>query len=372
MEPKTIALLGPAHSIHTIRWANGLSRRGLRVHLISLTRMDEAYDRNVTVHSLPWSAPYGYALAARALRALLTRLRPALLNVHYATGYGLLARLSAFSPTLLSAWGSDIYSFPDKSPLHAYILRRNLDSATAVAVTGHAMRTRAQRYTSKPIFVTPFGVDTTLFTPRLDHPLASRPIVIGTVKALETTYGIDTLLQAFSRLRHDLETKLPDTARRLQLQIYGSGSQDKKLKALAEQQGIADCTAFKGHIPHALVPTALHGLDIYVALSRMDSFGVAILEASASGLPVVVSDADGPAEVVQDGITGYVVPKEDAHAAAVRLRDLVLDPMLRLRMGSSGQGRVLKLYSWQSSLDSMLDAYAGTLRQLQLTESARQ
>lgn len=372
MEPKTIALLGPAHSIHTIRWANGLCRRGLRVHLISLTRMDDVYDRNVTVHSLPWRAPYGYALAARALRALLRRLRPDVLNAHYATGYGLLARLSAFSPTLLSAWGSDIYSFPDKSPLHAYLLRRNLDSATAVAVTGHAMRARAQRYTSKPIFVTPFGIDTAIFTPKLENPLPSHSIVIGTVKALETTYGIDTLLQAFSRLRHDLETEHPETAGGLRLHIYGSGTQDKALKALAEQLGIADRTEFRGHIQHAFVPSALHGLDIYVALSRMDSFGVAILEASACGLPVVVSDADGPAEVVQHGITGYVVPKEDANAAAARLRELVLDPMLRLRMGSAGQNRVLKLYSWQSSLDSMLDAYAGTLQQLQLTESARQ
>ncbi|MGE8637344.1 MAG: glycosyltransferase [Achromobacter sp.] len=371
VEPKTIALLGPAHSIHTIRWANGLARRGLQVHLISLTRQDEAYDPAVTVHRLPGGAPYGYVLAARALRALLRRLRPDVLNAHYATGYGLLARLGAFSPTLLSAWGSDIYSFPDKSRLHAYVLRRNLDSATAVAVTGHAMLVQAQRYTRKPIFITPFGVDTALFAPKPGSAHRDEPIVIGTVKALETTYGIDTLLQAFGCLRSGLAAAQPGIARRLRLRIYGSGTQAGALLALARQLGIGDCTEFNGHIPHDQVPAALHGLDIYVALSRMDSFGVAILEASACGLPVVVSDADGPAEVVQHGATGYVVPREDADAAAAKLRELVLDPAQRLRMGTAGRERVLGLYSWQSSLDSMLDAYSRTLGQSQMTEASR-
>lgn len=364
VKPTKIALLGPAHSIHTIRWANGLARRGLQVHLVSLTRKDEAYDPAVSIHQLPWGAPFGYFLAAPSLRALLRRLRPDLLNAHYATGYGLLARKSAFSPMLLSAWGSDIYSFPMKSRLHARMLRRNLDAAAAVAVTGHAMQKQVQRYTRKPVYVTSFGIDTDVFAPAPTETSDHSPIVVGTVKALETTYGIDTLLQAFASLRAELSAD-PGIQARLRLRIYGSGTQREALQALAGKLGIQACTEFMGYIPHAEVPAALHGLDVYVALSRMDSFGVAILEASACGLPVVVSDADGPAEVVQDGTTGYVVPREDAPAAAIRMKNLVLDPDLRGRMGAAGRDRVLRLYSWQSSLDSMLSAYEGSIEQHQ-------
>ena len=127
---------------------------------------------------------------------------------------------------------------------------------------------------------------------------------------------------------------------------------------------------FKGRIPHAEVPEALRALDVYVALSRMDSFGVAILEACSCALPVVVSNADGPAEVVVDGKTGYIVAREDAHAAADRLQELVLNPELRQRLGAAGRARVLSEYTWSKSLDMMLDAYTETARLYRATQPA--
>ncbi|WP_116520449.1 glycosyltransferase [Achromobacter insuavis] len=365
-----IALLGPAHSIHTIRWANGLAQRGVDTHVLSLTRQDGAYDPRVSLHQLPWGSPQGYLLAAPALRSTLRRIRPDLLNTHYATGYGTLARLSGFSPALLSAWGSDIYAFPYKSRLHRHVLRGNLNQATAVAVTGQAMARQVRHFTDKPVHITPFGIDTEQFSPAPKPAAdAAAPIVIGTVKGLETTYGIDILLQAFAILVASLAAESPGTAAQLTLKIYGSGSQAQALQAQAAELGIADRTHFMGHIAHRDVPAALRDLDIYVALSRMDSFGVAILEACACGIPVVVSDADGPAEIVVDGSTGYVVPRLDAQAAAQRLRELVLDIGLRQRLGAAGRAHVQMHYSWQASLDSMLGAYQNTLRQYSVTQA---
>lgn len=337
---------------------------------MSLTSQDDAYDSRVTQHRLPWGSPQGYLLAAPALRSALRRIAPTLLNTHYATGYGTLARLAGFSPSLLSAWGSDIYAFPYKSGLHRRMLQGNLNQATAVAVTGHAMARQVRQFTDRPVYITPFGIDTSLFTPAYKRAIdETAPIVVGTVKGLETTYGIDTLLRAFAALLASLATDEPTIAQRLILKIYGSGSQAQALQALASELDIADRTQFLGHVPHAQVPAALHDLDVYVALSRMDSFGVAILEACACGLPVVVSDADGPAEVVSDGVTGYIVPRLDARAAASRLRQLVLDPALRLQMGNAGRAQVQKLYSWQTSLDSMLDAYRNTLQRNGATQA---
>lgn len=358
-------MLGPARSIHTIRWANGLARRGLQVHLISLETPDPSlYDERITQYRLPWRAPLGYFLAAPRLRALLKRIEPDLLNVHYATGYGLLARRARFSPVLLSAWGSDIYEFPNASTWHKALLQRNLDHATALAATSHAMQREMRGLTRRPIFVTPFGIDEALFQPArsAQAPAADGPIVIGTVKALETHYGIDTLIQAFALLRQTLATSQPDMAERLVLRIYGAGSQLQRLREQAQAAHIAHLVEFKGRIPHADVPEALRALDVYVALSRMDSFGVAILEACSCALPVVVSNADGPAEVVVDGQTGYIVAREDAHAAADRLQELVLNPELRQRLGAAGRARVLREYTWSKSLDMMLDAYAETAR----------
>ncbi|MNQ51134.1 GDP-mannose-dependent alpha-(1-6)-phosphatidylinositol monomannoside mannosyltransferase [compost metagenome] len=366
-----IALLGPAHSIHTIRWANGLADRGVDTHVLSLTSQDDAYDPRVSLHRLPWGSPQGYLLAAPALRRALRKIGPDLLNTHYATGYGTLARLAGFTPSLLSAWGSDIYAFPYKSGLHRRVLCGNLDRATAVAVTGQAMARQVRQFTDRPVHITPFGIDTERFSPApaTTNTDDTRPIVIGTVKGLETTYGIDILLQAFSRLVSTLEAEDSATASRLTLKIYGSGSQAQALQAMATELGIADRTQFLGHIAHSEVPAALREMDVYVALSRMDSFGVAILEACACSIPVLVSDADGPAEIVVDGVTGYVVPRLDASAAAARLRQLVADPALRRRLGEAGRAHVQMHYSWQASLDSMLGAYQNTLRQYRDTQA---
>ncbi|WP_209019120.1 glycosyltransferase family 4 protein [Bordetella pertussis] len=371
--PARVALLGPARSIHTIRWANGLALRGLQVHLLSLETPDlSLYDERIVQYRLPWRAPLGYFLAAPRLRALLKRIDPDLLNVHYATGYGLLARRARFSPVLLSAWGSDIYEFPNSSTWHKALLQRNLDHATALAATSHAMQREMRGLTRRPIFVTPFGIDEALFQPAqsVQAPAANGPIVIGTVKALETHYGIDTLIQAFALLRQALAASQPGMAERLVLRIYGAGSQLQRLRAQAQAAHIANQVEFKGRIPHAEVPEALRALDVYVALSRMDSFGVAILEACSCALPVVVSNADGPAEVVVDGKTGYIVAREDAHAAADRLQELVLNPELRQRLGAAGRARVLSEYTWSKSLDMMLDAYTETARLYRATQPA--
>ncbi|WP_050460966.1 glycosyltransferase [Bordetella bronchiseptica] len=361
-----IALLSANNSIHTVRWANGLAQRGVDIHLISFNAQSQDIDPRVTQHRLPWGAPHGYWLAAQALKRLLNQIAPDLLNAHYATGYGLLARLSGFGPTLLSAWGSDIYAFPAKSRWHLGLLRRNLASATCLAATSHAMAQRMSELLDAPVIITPFGIDEELFAPPAPLPKdddPDRPLIIGTVKSLEITYGIDSLLQAFTLLKRSLETTRPDIAHRLRLLIYGKGSQRENLERLAQALGISTETEFRGYIPHAQVPTALHEFDVYAALSRQDSFGVAILEASSTGLPVVVSDADGPAEVVVDGKTGYVVPREDAAAAADRLRRLILDPDERRRLGSAGRQRVVDLYSWRHSVDVMLQAYDLTINQ---------
>ena len=104
-------------------------------------------------------------------------------------------------------------------------------------------------------------------------------------------------------------------------------------------------------------------MDLFVALSRFDSesFGVAAVEAAACGKPVLVSDAQGLAEVTRVGETGLVVPKDDVRAAAVALRSLITDKDLRARMGEAGRRHVELCYSWDRSLDLMLDAYRNIL-----------
>ncbi|HZJ09588.1 MAG TPA: glycosyltransferase, partial [Trueperaceae bacterium] len=134
-----LALLVKRHSIHSVRWANALADRGHEVHLISAERHGEPLNPEVTVHFLPFPPLIGFYANALALRRLLHLLEPDLMNAHFASGYGTLARLCGFHPTVLSVWGSDVFDFPLKSRLHARLIGANLSFADAVTSTSEVM-----------------------------------------------------------------------------------------------------------------------------------------------------------------------------------------------------------------------------------------
>lgn len=352
-----VLLLAGANSIHTARWANGLVSRGHQVHVVSAHPATHPLDERVHLHLLRHEAPWAYVLGASEVRSIARQVAPDIVNAHYATGYGLLARLAAVTPALLSVWGSDVYTFPEKSLIHRLVVRGNLKASAAIASTSHCMARRVAEIHRHPhVFVTPFGVNTEVFTPGLKSSQPSERIVIGTVKSLSPGYGIDVLIRAFAWAWDSLGR--PDG---LCLEISGEGPQRAELEALAEATGVGRQVTFFGAVAHAQVPTMLHRLDIFVALSRFESFGVAVLEAAACQLPVVVSDAEGLAEVTMDGVNGYVVPRDDARAAGEAMLKLIRDPALRQSFGEAGRRHVVNHYSWDKSLDAMLDAYERTM-----------
>ena len=360
-----VVLLANADSVHTVRWAAALSAAGMTVIVATQDDVSAEMPAHVRVVTLPHRGQLGYFRNARALRRLLADERPDLVNAHYASGYGTTARLARFRPTLLSVWGSDVYSFPLRSRLHRWLLRANLTAATRLASTSHAMARQTagllpgDRLAS--IAVTPFGVDVARFRPADDRPPSDR-VVVGTVKALQHVYGIDYLLRAFAAARDTLARTDAALAQRTTLLIVGDGSEREDLVALAASLGLSDAVDFRPHVAHDRVPEMLHQLDVYVALSRMESFGVAVIEAGACGLPVIVSDAGGLPEVVADGETGFVVPVGDVAAAADAIVTLVRDAGLRHRMGAAGRARIAARYDWQANVRTMIALYEDVVR----------
>lgn len=360
-----IAFLAPANSIHTQRWVEALSRRNHEVILFSQHRypIDDGL-RGVYIEWLPFSGGSGYFLNAIRLRARLAELQPDLLNVHYASGYGTTAALCGFRPSLLSVWGSDVFDFPYASWWKGVILRRNLRSASQLASTSQVMALQVLKLVPSllPVSVTPFGVDCKQF-----HPNPCRDanfITVGTVKTLAHKYGIDLLIEAFASLLRDEEMQRNGMASRLRLMLIGGGKERIELEAMATALGVKDNVIFVGQVAYSEVPRWLNHLDIYVAASRLESFGVAVVEASACGLPVVVSDAGGLPEVVKHEITGFVVPRENPKEIASAIKKLVLDAELRQRIGSAGREHVLVNYEWEHCVDIMETTYREVIASL--------
>ena len=355
-----IALLAGASSIHTTRWANALADRGHGIHLITQHRGGDVVSAKVKVYSLPFQGNKGYFLNVPFARMLLRKIKPDILHTHYASGYGTLGRLCGFHPYVLSVWGSDVYDFPYESPLKMRLLQKNIRAADLVASTSHVMANQTHKICEglSKIHVTPFGIDIKSFNPS-NSPKNSDTITVGTVKKLSFKYGIDTLIKGFAEARTSLMESDEHTASKLRLLIVGGGEDRESLERLVDSLNISDVTGFIGAVPYALVPNYLNKLDIYVAASRLDSesFGVAILEASACGLPVIVTNVGGLPEVVEDGGTGIIILRDDPHALAKAIEELIIDKDLRKRMGQAGLKRVIDYYTWEDSVSIMEDVY---------------
>jgi len=348
-----LAILGFANSIHTVRWVNALVMKGHEVHLYSQHPAHPLLDTAVVYHPLFWFNPFGYLLNVLQLKFLLKRQQAHVLHVHYATGYGLLGRLSRFSPLIISVWGSDVFAFPKLSFVHRSILTKNLLAANIICSTSAVMAQETRLYCPlADIRVIPFGIDSQQF--KTVNRVQSEYIYIGTVKALTVDYGIDTLLKGFALLHQQAD---PSLQARLRLRIAGEGQQAQALQQLSQQLGIAELTTFSGQVAHDQVAAYLHDLSIYVAISRAESFGVAVLEASACALPVVVSNVGGLPEVVKDQHTGLCIDADDPQQLATALLFLLNHPQQAQQFGLAGRQWVKQQYEWANNVHQMASVY---------------
>lgn len=351
-----LAFLAGHSSIHTVKWVNEMALRGHEIHLITMHPGTEALHQNIQVYKLPFNSPHGYYLNTWHLRRLLQQIDPDILNTHYASGYGTLARISGFHPNLLSVWGSDVFDFPYESMMKKKIMQRNLSAADRIASTSHIMKkqTEAIYKPDKEIAETPFGVDCEKLRP-MEVSRDKTKIRIGTVKKMASKYGIATLIEAFAIVKNEYRGDI-------ELVLVGGGPEEEDLKMLARKLDIGNHVEFVGPIPHDKVPEYLNSFDIYVALSINESFGVAIIEASACSVPVVVSDAGGLPEVVVDGQTGFIIPRNNPEEAAEKLLRLLLNSQLRKDMGNAGRQFVLDNYEWKENADRMERLYEEVIR----------
>ncbi len=355
-----VVFISGANSIHTVKWVNALSNRGIEVVLISLKdheNVESNINKNIKIIYLPIKGTKGYYLNSFFINRIIKREKPDLINVHYASGYGTLGRFIKFENKLLNVWGSDVYDFPNQSSLKKKILIKNLLAYKEIASTSHCMARETEQYLNnkREIYITPFGVDTNLFK-NLNFEKDKNKIVIGIVKTLLPKYGIEYLIKAVKELEDILEKEIFN---KIEVHIYGKGNSEEELKQLTIDLNLEEKIKFLGFIKNTDVPKAINKMDIFVVPSILnsESFGVAAVEAMACEIPVIVSDADGLKEVVVNNETGFIVPKKDFKTIAEKLKKLILDEELRAEFGKNGRKRVLELYNWNDNVDKMIEIY---------------
>lgn len=184
------------------------------------------------------------------------------------------------------------------------------------------------------------GIDTVLFNPSANgqkdddilqdtYDLYPGTPTILHVGRLSKEKGVEMILQAAAQVMQDLDA---------QLVIVGDGPAKGPLMRLATDLGIRERTLFTGFIPRNGTLTALYRFaDVFALTSEYEAQGIVILEALASGLPVVAIGSSAIPELITDGVNGHLVSPGDMTALATRIQSILQNPKKAAQMGNAGR-----------------------------------
>lgn len=206
---------------------------------------------------------------------------------------------------------------------------------------------RAKGYRGPVTVIPQFGTDPGLFQPASSRP--DRPFTIGYLGRLIEEKGVRLLLEAVGHLRGPWH-----------LRFVGGGPLMDSLKARAVSSHMDHRVTFTGQVPSTEMPAQYHELDALVlpSLTRpnwKEQFGRVLVEAMASGVPVVGSDSGAIPDVIGDA--GIIVPEGNAEALGSALQELLVKPSERERLAQAGRARVLAHYTHESVAAATVRVY---------------
>lgn len=287
-------------------------------------------------------------------------------HLYHANLYGRLAATKAGIPAIVS-----VHNAYTRRKWYRHLLNRWLGrrSAAVIAVSAD-IRDDIVRYDRLPesrVIVLPNGIDparveTSLSKEQARQKLGFGPdeILLVSVGRLEEQKGHTYLLQALARLIEDDSTQ----GKRIHLLLAGDGRRRQALEQEASALGIADWVHFLG--TRSDMADVLRASDVFVMPSLWEGLSLAMLEGMAAGLPVVISDVGGAAEVLGANEYGWRVTPADVDMLANALGHLIGAPELCRHLGQSARRRVLENYSAQAMVGRLEDIYAKSVRERSL------
>jgi len=182
-----------------------------------------------------------------------------------------------------------------------------------------------------------------------DRVTTDRPPHIVVTRNLERIYDIGTALRAFAIFR----LRFPEA----RLTVAGSGLERERLEALAAGLGLSDAVIFTGQLDNAEMANLYRAATIALNPSRVDNMPISVLEALASGVPVVSTNVGGVPHLVQDGQTALLVQPGSPEPMAEAMGRIAADKILARRLSEAGSAAV-QAYAWANVRDRLVEVYA--------------
>jgi len=281
----------------------------------------------------------------------LRREQPALVHTHlvHAETYAIpAARLAGVRVVVNSSHNDDPFRRRALFRVRSWALWRM--TTRGIAISDHIQRFLVQVESARPqqierIYYGLTPPPPTPFNLRQSLGLAADTRLVGSVCRLVPQKGISYALDALAGI-HDPQ---------LHYILIGDGDLRPQLAAQAAQLGIADRVHFLGW--RADAPSLIPELDLFLAPSLWEGFGLVLLEAMAAARPIIASRIASIPEIVQDGTTGLLVPPQDADALKMAIQTLLKNPQQMQAMGAAGRHRLENHFNPQSMIDQTAALY---------------
>ena len=181
---------------------------------------------------------------------------------------------------------------------------------------------------------------------------SGNPVVLGSISTLTRQKGLPVLLNAAALLS--------EMDRDYVLLIVGGGPMQEELEQQAKDLGIADRVRFLGWVPNA-ARKILHSIDVFCQSSLWEANSIVLLEAMSAGLPIVTTDVGESRHVIDNGVEGLVVPKDDPESLAKAMAEMIDDAERRKSMGTRARERFKESYTVEKMVRSYEQMYRDLL-----------
>ena len=337
-----------------------LASRGHEVTIVTgalglpLLQLDTLGVKTIVLPELVRSiSPMNDYRAVQKLRRHLKNIAPDVVSCHSSKA-GVIGRLAAWLegiPVIFTAHGwaftpgvgkiqERLYALVERviAPLSSHIITVSRYDKTLALEAGVGIESQITTIHN--------GMPAISVQPRVTVDHETRIIMVGRFWRQK---DYTTLLKAMAMIR-DLSWKL---------HLVGGGDASREVQ-LAHQLGINDRIIFHGQ--RADIVEMLQEMDIFILLSHWEGFPRSILEAMRAGLPVIATDVAGVSESVQEGLTGFLIPREDCAAAADVLRRLISAPEQRVRLGINGRNSFVENFTFEDMARKTFNLYCAVQR----------
>ncbi len=296
--------------------------------------------------------------AIPSLFKLVKKIRPHIIHSHFIADTGLAAIIVGNLlkiPVITSLLGKDIFDpiDPVSTKWHDTLVRV-MENSSRVIACSKDQKLRAQAMgVSSNIKIIPHGVNIHRFTPKIKEDLKKEldiegPLVLS-VQRLHPRKGLKYLIDAIPTVLD----KIPS----VKFVIVGKGPEKAKIERQIKMQKIENNVKLVGFVPDDELAQYYASCNLFVLHSLYEAFGIVLLEAMASGKPVVATSVGGIPEVVADKKSGLLVSSKSPKALADAITQILLDPEMAQKMGDYGRTLAESRFDWEKIVNEYLKTY---------------